>query len=141
MNDKIFRHSIRVPYAHVDKMGVVYYANYFVYFEMARSEMLRNAGMPYGELEESGIFLPVVEAHCEYKAPARFDDLLTLLTRCSPSGRVGIRIGYELMRDSALLALGHTIHVCLSPQGRVVRMPQVLTSLYGGSPPGAANES
>ena len=129
MQTNIFRHSIRVPYAHVDKMGVVYYAHHFVYFEMARSEMLRNAGMPYGEMEEQGILLPVVEAHCEYKAPARFDDLLTVLTRCSPSGRAGIRIGYELKRDGELLALGHTIHVCMSPQGRVIRIPPMLKTL------------
>ena len=62
---KIFKHEVRVPYAHVDQMGVVYYANYLVYFEMARSEMLREAGMPYGDLEEKGLRLPVVEARCE----------------------------------------------------------------------------
>ena len=69
---KVFLHEVRVPYAHVDQMGVVYYANYLVYFEMARSEMMREAGMPYSELEARGLRLPVIEAHCEYKAPARF---------------------------------------------------------------------
>ena len=133
MPENIFRHSIRVPYAHVDKMGVVYYANHFVYFEMARSEMLRTAGMPYGEMEKEGILLPVVEAHCEYRAPARFDDLLTVLSRCCAAGRAGIRISYELRRDGELLALGHTIHVCLSPQGKVMRIPPKLKALYGES--------
>ena len=71
-----FKYPVRVPYAHIDQMGVVYYAHYLVYFEMARGELLRKAGMPYGEMERAGVMLPVVESHCVYRKPAKFDDLL-----------------------------------------------------------------
>lgn len=118
---KIFKHEVRVPYAHVDQMGVVYYANYLVYFEMARSEMLREAGMPYGDLEEKGLRLPVVEARCEYKVPARFDDLLIIHTWCDEIKGPKIRLDYEMFRGEELLATGHTIHACVSAQGKVIR--------------------
>jgi acyl-CoA thioester hydrolase len=68
----------RVPYADTDKMGVVYYANYLVYFERLRSELLREAGLPYGELEKTGLALPVIEAVCHYKSPARYDELVQI---------------------------------------------------------------
>ena len=71
-----FEHHVRVPYAHIDQMGFVYYANYFVYMEMARAEMLREVGLPYAEMENKGIMLPVVEAHGEYSKPGNFDDLI-----------------------------------------------------------------
>jgi len=120
ISGKVFRHSIRVPYAHTDQMRFVYYANYLVYFEMARSELLREVGLPYAELEKRGVFLPVVEAHCEYKTPAHFDDLLVVSSRCSIQGP-RIRISYEVNRDQELIVTGHTVHVCLSPEGKVLR--------------------
>jgi acyl-CoA thioester hydrolase len=116
-----FVHTIRVPYADTDKMGFVYYANYLVYFEMARSEMLREAGLPYTELEAQGILLPVLEAHCDYKRPAHYDDLLTTRTRCSQVKGVRLRIEYVVERDGELLASGHTLHVCMSPKGKACR--------------------
>jgi acyl-CoA thioester hydrolase len=118
---KVFLHEVRVPYAHVDQMGVVYYANYLVYFEMARSEMLREAGMPYGDLEAQGLRLPVVEARCEYKAPARFDDLLTIRTWCEGIKGPRVRLAYEVLRGEEVVATGHTIHACVSAEGKVIR--------------------
>lgn len=127
LGPRVFRHSVRVPYAHVDQMGVVYYANYLVYFEMARSEMMREAGMPYSELEARGLRLPVIEAHCEYKAPARFDDLVEIRTRCTEIRGARVRIEYELLRGNVLLASGRTVHACVSPEGRVIRpFPELL---------------
>lgn len=131
MNHRIFRHSVRVPYAHVDQMGVVYYANYLVYFEMARSEMMREAGLPYSELEARGLRLPVIEAHCEYKAPARFDDLVEIRTLCSEIRGARVRIEYELSRGGVLLATGHTVHACVSPEGRVIRPFPELSRIMG----------
>ena len=78
---RVFEHSVRVPYAHTDQMAMVYYANYFVYFEMARSELLREAGVAYPEMEKRGVLLPVVAAHCEYRKAARYDDLLSIRSR------------------------------------------------------------
>ncbi len=136
---KIFRHSIRVPYAHTDQMRYVYYANYLVYFEMARSEMLREIGLPYGELEARGVFLPVIEAHCEYKAPAHFDDLLTVASCCEIKG-VRLTIRYEITRGAgapaapAIIAAGHTVHVCIGRDGRVMRPPAELRQLLAPAP-------
>lgn len=141
MNDAIrtFKHFVRVPYAHTDQMGFVYYANYLVYFEMARAEMLREVGLPYAELEKQGIFLPVVEAHCEYKSPAHFDDRLEILTNCRIQG-VRLRVEYKVSRASELIVTGHTVHVCVSKelkttlredatQWRVMRLPAGLQKL------------
>ncbi|MBI3986307.1 MAG: acyl-CoA thioesterase [Lentisphaerae bacterium] len=130
--DKIFRHTVRVPYAQVDIMGFVYYANYFIYFEMARAEMMREAGLPYTELEKQGVMLPVVEAFCAYKSPAHFDDLLHIATRCTEIKGTRLRIEYEITRDGALLVTGHTVHVCVSPQGKVLRPHPDLRRLFMG---------
>ncbi len=120
MADTVFKHSLRVPYANIDKMGFVYYANYFVYFEMARAQMLRDVGLPYGELEDRGVMLPAVEAHCEYKKPARYDDLLTIQSVASLKGS-RLRIDYEVVRDQELIATGYTEHVCMSSDGKVMK--------------------
>ncbi|MBU4200891.1 MAG: acyl-CoA thioesterase [Verrucomicrobia bacterium] len=130
---KVFQHAIRVPYAHTDQMRFVYYSHYLEYFEMARSELLREVGLPYAELEERGVFLPVVEAHCEYKTPAHFDDLLMVFSRCDIQGP-RLRIAYEVHRDQELIVTGYTVHVCLSPEGKVLRpIPELrkLTELPG----------
>lgn len=125
---RTFKHIVRVPYAHTDQMRYVYYANYLVYFEMARSEMLREAGMPYGELEKQGIFLPVVEAHCNYKAPAHFDDRLEIISRCQLQG-VRLRISYSVLRDGEEIVTGHTVHVCISAERKIMRPPEQLRRL------------
>ncbi len=130
---KEFRHEVRVPYAHVDQMGVVYYANYLVYFEMARSEMLRECGMPYGELEAQGLRLPVVEVRCEYKTPARFDDLLMIRTWCEGIKGPKVRLSYEIMRGDEVVATGHTVHACVSTQGKVIRPFPELHRLLPGA--------
>jgi len=117
---KTFQFSLRVPYAHVDQMSVVYYANYFIYFEMARADMLREVGIPYSEMEKRGIMLPVVEAHCEYRKPAHYDDLLVVISRCSQKGP-RLHIEYEMKRGDDVLVTGYTEHVCMSPEGKVLR--------------------
>lgn len=98
-------------------MGVVYYANFFVWFEVGRVELMRSLGFDYREIEEHAqCFLPVVEANCRYKSPARYDDLLTLETRVLNQRTSMIRFGYRLLREAAnedpvLLAEGETVHV------------------------------
>ena len=91
--------SLRVRYAETDKMGVVYHANYFVWFEVGRCELLRAVGRSYRDLEETGIGLPVIEAHCEYKMPARYDDELQVKTweRCCARP---IEFRYEVSRPA-----------------------------------------
>lgn len=129
--EKTFKYSVRVPYAHTDQMKFVYYANYLVYFEMARAAMLREVGLPYGELEKQGVFLPVVEAHCEYKNPAHYDDELEIVSRCELKG-VRLKVGYEVFRANELIVAGYTVHACVSAENKVIRPPACLHKLIEG---------
>ncbi len=128
-----FEFSLHVPYADIDAMGIVYYANYLVYFEMARADLLREVGLPYGEMEKQGVMLPVVEAHCEYKKSALYDDLLVIHSACLPFKGPRLRIEYEVRRNGELLATGYTHHVCMSPDGKVLRPTADLRKLCEGS--------
>ena len=123
--------QIRVRYAETDKMGVAYYANYFVWFEVARCELLRSLGGRYRDLEAGGLFLPVVEAHCDYRAPARYDDDLDVLTTGSMRSRARVAFEYEVRRgvDRGLLAVGHTIHAATDPSGKPLRVPPDLREM------------
>jgi acyl-CoA thioester hydrolase len=116
---------IRVRYAETDRMGVVYYANYFVWFEVARTEWLRVSGWSYREMEADGVSLPVIEAHCQYVRPARYDDQIELRTRATLLSPVRVRFDYELLRagEAEPAALGHTVHAALDPDGRPCRLP------------------
>ena len=117
---KTFQFSLRVPYANVDQMAIVYYAHYLMYFEMARAEMLREAGISYPEMEKRGVLLPVVQAHCEYKKSAHYDDLLVVVSRCSQKGP-RLHIEYEVKRGDEVIVTGYTEHVCMSREGKVLR--------------------
>ena len=120
-------HKIRVRYAETDAMGVVYYANYLTYFEVARVEYLRAAGIRYRALEDDNMVAAVTSAHVNYHAPAKFDDELSLWTRCVSMTKVRFRIEYEIRReaDDALVVSGHTEHALLSHGSlRPVRIPE-----------------
>ena len=112
-------------------MGVVYYANYFVWFEVGRTDLLRESGWSYREMEGEGCSLPVIEAHCEYRQSARYDDELEVRTRGSILSAVRVRFSYEVVRasDSVLLATGHTVHASLDRQGRPRRLPERVKGL------------
>ena len=88
--------NVRVRYAETDQMGVVYYANYFVWFEVARTDLLRSLGWSYREMEEAGVSLPVIEAHCEYSRPARYDDELEIRTAGRLLSPVRMEFTYEV---------------------------------------------
>jgi acyl-CoA thioester hydrolase len=107
--------TVRVRYQETDQMGVVYYSNYFVYFEMGRIDFLRNLGISYSELEKENIFLAVVEAHCKYKSPAMFDDLLIVKTWLSKMKYASVVFSYEIFRkdEEDLIVKGHTTLACL----------------------------
>ena len=116
---------LRVRYADTDQMGVVYYANYLVWFEVGRTEWLREAGWNYRDMEQDGVALPVIEAHCEYRQPARYDDEIEIRTRAILLTPVRIRFEYQVMRlrDAAALAHGHTVHAGVDAGGRPCRLP------------------
>jgi acyl-CoA thioester hydrolase len=117
------RSTARVRYAETDRMGVVYYANYLVWFEVGRTEWLRDAGWSYREMELEGVGLPVIEVHCEYRLPARYDDDVDILTRAALLTPVRIRFDYEIRRGADLLASGYTVHASLDATGRPCRLP------------------
>lgn len=123
---------IRVRYAETDKMGVVYYANYLVWFEVARCEWFRDTGSTYQALEASGTILPVIEAHCEYERPARYDDDIEILTTARLLSPARLRFDYELRRrgESTPLAAGYTVHAGVDPGGRPRRLPPEVRSLF-----------
>jgi acyl-CoA thioester hydrolase len=114
-----------VRYADTDQMGVVYYANYLVWFEVGRTEWLREGGWSYREMEADGIALPVIEAHCEYRQPARYDDEIEIRTSGKLLTPIRIRFDYEARKtaDDTLAATGHTVHAALGPDGRPRRLP------------------
>lgn len=118
--------TIRVRYCETDAMGFLHHANFFNYFEMGRTELLRAQGGSYRAIEESGLFLVVVKLECRYHAPARYDDLLTLRTRIARVSAVKIEHDYELYRDQQLLATAHSVIACVDRKGQIQRLPECL---------------
>jgi acyl-CoA thioester hydrolase len=116
---------VRVRYAETDQMGIVYYANYLVWFEVGRTDLLRLTGWSYREMEADGYALPVVEAHCEYRQPARYDDELEIVTTGAIVSLVRVKFDYQVVRahDGATLASGHTVHASLDTSGKPRRLP------------------
>jgi acyl-CoA thioester hydrolase len=104
--------SIRVRYEETDQMGVVYHGNYFTWFDIGRTEFFRKLNIVYGQLEEEGILLPVIEANCEYIKPAKYDDEIIICTKLVKLKGVRLEFGYTLYRkeDNTLIAKGRTIH-------------------------------
>lgn len=117
--------TVRVRYAETDKMGVAYYANYFVWFEVARCDLLRAVGTTYRDLEAEGIMLPVIEARCEYRDSARYDDELTIATVGTLLSPVRVAFDYDVTRgsDEGALATGRTVHAAVNLMGRPLRLP------------------
>jgi len=116
---------VRVRYAETDRMGVVYYANYLVWFEVGRTEWLRETGWSYREMEQDGVGLPVIEAHCEYRQAARYDDELEVRTRATLLSPVRLRFDYDIVRrqDNVVAATGYTVHAAVDAAGRPCRLP------------------
>lgn len=120
---------VRVRYAETDQMGVVYHANYFVWFEVGRTDWLREAGLTYRQLEADGLFLPVTEAHCKFKASARYDDDLEIHTTAALVSPVRVGFEYILTGAAGVLATGSTVHATLDRQGRAIRVPDRIKAL------------
>jgi acyl-CoA thioester hydrolase len=118
--------SVRVIFGDTDQMGVVYYANYLRYFEGARAEYWRSLGNSHKDIEAAGVALPVVEAHCAYKRPARYEDLLAIDVRVTEIRSASLRFTYAVQRDSELIAEGWTRHAVVGTDGRPRAMPDSL---------------
>jgi acyl-CoA thioester hydrolase len=122
---------IRVRYAETDTMGVVYYANYFVWFEVGRTDLLRDAGWSYRDMEADGYLLPVLEATCLYRQSAKYDDELDVRTTGALLSPVRVKFTYDVVRpaDEVLLATGFTIHASIDREGRPCRLPDRVREL------------
>jgi acyl-CoA thioester hydrolase len=123
--------TIRVRYAETDRMGLLHHANYAVYFEQGRTELLRKRGLTYRDIEDAGHLLVIVEVGCKFKRPAYYDDLLTLRTVVERVTHVKIVHRYEVRRDGLLLAEGHSTLACVDRDGRPQALPESLRGSNG----------
>ncbi len=131
---------VRVRYAETDQMGIVYYANFFVWFEIGRTDFCRQRGFAYREMEQQdGLYIIVAEARCRYKAPARYDDELEVRTRLRDVRKRVLVFSYEIYRQPSgdLLAEGETVHVITDRDGKPRSLPDKYRDLFlrGRQPP------
>jgi len=125
---------LRVRYAETDQMGVVYYANYLVWMEMGRVEFCRSVGLRYRDMEaDDGVLLAVVEAHCRYLYPARYDEEVIVRTWVGESNPRMIRFEYEMRGadHGRILVTGYTRHIFCGPDFKPRRLPGKYHSLFG----------
>lgn len=124
--------TIRVRYAETDQMGVVYYANYLVWMEVARVDYCRAIGFHYKDMElDDGILLAVAESHCRYVSPARFDEEITISTSIPDVNRRLVSFDYEMTCAGRRVAVGQTRHIFLNNAFRPVRLPDKYAALFG----------
>lgn len=119
----VSRASVTVRYAETDMMGIVYHANYLPWFEVARTQLLREQGFPYRQLEADGYRIPVLEVSAKYRRPAVYDDTLTIVATIREKPLLRIRIDYEVFRGEELLATGRSEHAFCDLNGRPTRPP------------------
>jgi len=128
MPEPIHQSTCRVLYGDTDAAGIVYYGNYMRYFEQGRTELMRDLGVTYREIENQGIVLPVIECYARYKAPAAYDDLLTIETSIIELKKVSCRFNYRIKRQEkndslTLLVKGYTVHASVDSNSKLTRLP------------------
>lgn len=124
---------LRTRYGETDQMGIIYHPNYYVYFEMGRTQFLREeVGISYKDLEALGVMLPVTETHCKYRVPAKYDDELTVKTSVKEITVARISFSYLLFRnsDGVLLAEGETGHAFANGNGKAINMKKYNSELF-----------
>lgn len=124
---KFHKTRIRVRYQETDKMGVVYYANYLVWFEVARTEYFKSFGLSYRDLENKEIYLMVASVMCQYKSPARYDDLVSIRSWIPEVKNSSLKFAYELSIGNRAIATGESVHVFTNKAGRPMRIPEEVT--------------
>lgn len=125
--------TFRARYGETDQMGIIYHPNYYIYFEIGRTEFLREmGGMSYKEMEEKGVMLPIVETHCRYKVPAKYDDELIVRTMIKDMTAARITFSYQLIRavDEVLLAEGETTNAFVNIEGRPINLKKKYPDIY-----------
>lgn len=126
---KIRETEIRVRYQETDNMGVVYYANYLTWFEVGRTEYFKSFGVSYRDLETKGIYLMVAAASCQYKSPARYDDVVRIHTWMPEMKNSSLKFAYKLFVGERVAATGESVHVFTNKQGRPTRIPAEIKNL------------
>ncbi|MEZ7892650.1 MAG: thioesterase family protein [Candidatus Wallbacteria bacterium] len=145
----VFETEIRVRYAETDRMDVVYYGNYFTWFEVARGDVLRQIGYPYSQIEKDGVILPVGEAYCKYIAPTAYDDLIVIASKIDEFSVHKISFIYEIykMPERKLCSKGYTMHPIIGRDGKILRhdnsgvIDKIKKSLFEFSQKSAINHS
>ena len=132
MTEPVFRMNHRVIYGDTDAGGVVYNANYLRYCEMGRTELMRSCSIPYSVIEKQGLIIPVTESYLRYKAPARYDDLITIETSLVEIKKFSCRFNYRIVKaredeKEQLLVKGFTAHACINRQGKLTPFPADLS--------------
>lgn len=122
------RTQITVRYAETDMMGIVYHGNYLPWFEVGRTTLLKECGLPYRDLETQGYHLPVIELGTKFFKPAVYDDTVTIITRLKERPLLRIRLDYEVRRGDELLVTGFTTHAFINKEGEPVRPPAFFTT-------------
>ena len=120
--------QIRVRYAETDRMGLLHHANYLVYFEQARTELLRSSHGAYKELEDQGYYLVIARVEIKYKSPAHYDDVLTIRTTVTRSTPVRIEHKYEVLREGTVICEGASTLACVDRAGKLQAMPSWLVN-------------
>ena len=125
-------YQMRVRYAEVDPMDVAYHSRYFEWFEAARTEYLRSLGFAYRHLESDGVLLPVIEAHCRYRRPVAYDELIEVHTAVGEVSRLKIELCYEVFgkNTGTLRATGSNLHCYINREGRPIRAPEKLLNIF-----------
>ena len=118
--------TYRVIYGDTDQMGVAYYGNYLRWFEIGRTELMREAGVPYEQAERDGVFFPVTEVQCRYRKPAVYDNVLRIETNVESPSAVALRFNYRIVLEGGRVALasGWTKHGCLNRDRKLIRLPE-----------------
>ena len=123
--------ELRVRYKETDQMGVVYYSNYLVWFEVARTDFFRAKGFVYNLLEkEDKIYLPVVEAHCRYKAPIKYDDLVIIETTLKEISEKRLTFEYIVKVEGKIKTKGYTKHVFVDKSGSPIKIPEKIVKAF-----------
>ena len=127
---KVAEVEIRVRYAETDPMGYLHHSNYFTYFEIGRTELLRQQGLSYRDIESRGQFIVVVKIQCKFSRPARYDDLLTLRTRLTRVTRARIEHHYEIFCDDIQLAESDSTLACVDQNVEIQPVPEEFSSIF-----------
>ena len=132
MKPRIHTTEIKVRYAETDNMGIVYYANYLVWFEVGRTEYLLAQGLDYRDVEKDGLFMAVVESYCAYKVPARYGDIVIIEAQPSDVKHSSMKFNYKVTRkeDRLLLAQGYTTHVLIDKNMQPKKIPEKVRALF-----------